>query len=587
MGYPVAYLSGNTTTYETGMFKRGTIGQNQAAALTGNYRWWNGIDVTASQYLIYSDTFTTSASTASNATPAAWSTPDLADQSLLNLINTLPERIGKLPFTYLPVALQWIQSTGRYFLIKNGYENIVTNGLALNLDAGWYLSYSGTGTNWKDLSGSNNGTLTNGPTFSNSNGGSIVFDGTDDYVLGHSSMSISQNQPFTLEFWVNLSSYTNQYPCLLQVKTDTTHGFIVFVTQASTYDGITFGSTDTWIRLRNAGNQIATNTWNQIVINYNGAGAGTASNYKMYLNTIEQVLSDSGSFIGLSQVNNIGTIENASRGYDNWTGRIANFKQYNRALIQSEVIQNFNTQKTRFGLTADTIVTSGLTLNLDAGSVISYPTTGTSWYDVSYVNNNATLNNGPTFVSSGLSISILFDGTDYYAPVALYTPPNNTSMTLNIWTKATSNPTTQRTTLMSKWGSSTKGNFSWLLFLNWFGDNNLYFLVGNSAGNNYSTATMTSNLSTSQYENFSVTYDSGNINMYRNGTLIVTTTSAYTTLKSVPTPLTIGADWDNGSIDTLLRHYNGNIANSQIYNRALSATEILQNYNALKGRYGL
>ena len=129
MGYPVAYLSGNTTTYETGMFKRGTIGQNQAAALTGNYRWWNGIDVTSSQYLIYSDTFTTSASTAANATPAAWATPDLADQSLLNLINTLPERIGKLPFTYLPVALQWIQSTGRYFLLRNGYENIVTNGL--------------------------------------------------------------------------------------------------------------------------------------------------------------------------------------------------------------------------------------------------------------------------------------------------------------------------------------------------------------------------------------------------------------------------------------------------------------------------
>jgi hypothetical protein len=151
MGYPVAYLSGNTTTYETGMFKRGTIGQNQAAALTGSYRWWNGIDVTSSQYLIYSDTFTTSATTAANATPAAWTTPDLSDQSLLNLINTLPERVGKLPFTYVPVALQWIQSTGRYFLMKNGYENIVTNGLAFNADAGWYLSYSGTGTNWKDF----------------------------------------------------------------------------------------------------------------------------------------------------------------------------------------------------------------------------------------------------------------------------------------------------------------------------------------------------------------------------------------------------------------------------------------------------
>jgi hypothetical protein len=236
--------------------------------------------------------------------------------------------------------------------LQNYYKgNIVTNGLIMNLDAGNLVSYPATGTTWYDLTNTTTGaTLVNGPTYNTGNNGSIVFDGTDDYAVGPTNMSISQNQPFTLELWVNLSSYTNLYPCLLQIKTDTTHGFIVFVTQASTYDGITFGSTDTWIKLRNAGNQIATNTWNQIVINYNGAGAGTASNYKMYLNTIEQVLSDSGSFISLSQVNNIGTIENASRGYDNWTGRIANFKQYNRALTQSEVIQNFNAHKSRYGL---------------------------------------------------------------------------------------------------------------------------------------------------------------------------------------------------------------------------------------------
>jgi hypothetical protein len=210
MGYPVAYLSGNTTTYETGMFKRGTIGQNQAAALTGNYRWWNGIDVTSSQYLIYSDTFTTSASTAANATPAAWATPDLADQSLLNLINTLPERIGKLPFTYLPVALQWLQSTGRYFLLKDGYENITTNGLILNLDAGWYLSYSGTGTNWKDLSSkSNNMTLVNSPLYKTDNSAYISFDSTDDfgYIDVTSNSGLGGNSGYnTLCLWVKNSN---------------------------------------------------------------------------------------------------------------------------------------------------------------------------------------------------------------------------------------------------------------------------------------------------------------------------------------------------------------------------------------------
>jgi len=60
---------------------------------------------------------------------------------------------------------------------------IVLNGLVLWLDAGVSDSYPAVGTIWKDLAGSNNGTLTNGPTFNSANGGSIVFDGSNDYVV--------------------------------------------------------------------------------------------------------------------------------------------------------------------------------------------------------------------------------------------------------------------------------------------------------------------------------------------------------------------------------------------------------------------
>jgi len=60
---------------------------------------------------------------------------------------------------------------------------IVTDGLVLCLDAASKRSYPGTGTVWTDLAGSNNGTLTNGPTFDAGNGGSIVFDGSDDYIV--------------------------------------------------------------------------------------------------------------------------------------------------------------------------------------------------------------------------------------------------------------------------------------------------------------------------------------------------------------------------------------------------------------------
>ena len=209
------------------------------------------------------------------------------------------------------------------------------------------------------------------------------------------------------------------------------------------------------------------------------------------------------------------------------------------------------------------------------------PGTGTIWTDFSNNGNSGTLTNGPTY-SSANGGSFVFDGSNDYISVPSYIQSPNTQLTLNLWTKP--NSTTQATTLMSKWGSSSQSNFSWLLFLNWFGSG-LYFLVGDASGNSYTAHSIPHNLSTSSYINYTITYNSGLVNMYMNGNLISSSSSAYTTLKTVTTPITIGADWDGGSVDTLLRFYNGNIAQVSIYNRALSAAEVQQNYNATKSRY--
>ena len=144
MGNAIAYLSGNTLTYQPGMFKRGTVGQNFASTLTGGYTWWNSVVVNPSQFLIYCDTFTTSATTESNVTPSAWSTPDLTDASLLNVINSVPELVGQPKFTSTSSALTWLQEQNEYWLVKLGYENVVTDGLVLSLDAGWSNSYGVT-----------------------------------------------------------------------------------------------------------------------------------------------------------------------------------------------------------------------------------------------------------------------------------------------------------------------------------------------------------------------------------------------------------------------------------------------------------
>ena len=96
----ISYLTGNTA-YQTGMFKRGPVGINMSTTLTGNYNWWGKVNAAATQFLIYTDSYTTERTDQANSVPVCWSTPDLNDQSLINLINTIPERVGDFAFTSL------------------------------------------------------------------------------------------------------------------------------------------------------------------------------------------------------------------------------------------------------------------------------------------------------------------------------------------------------------------------------------------------------------------------------------------------------------------------------------------------------
>ena len=201
--------------------------------------------------------------------------------------------------------------------------------------------------------------------------------------------------------------------------------------------------------------------------------------------------------------------------------------------------------------------------------------------DMSGNNNNVSLSNvafdsgGYYFTSAGSN----------YLNTGITTLPSNTQLTIDVWTKPTS--TSQTKTLVSKWGSSSQSNFCFLLFLNWFAQGNLYFLVGNSAGTGYSTHAVTHDLSTSSYINYTVTYDNGVVKMYKNGVLSLTETSANTFLKSVSTAIIIGADYDGGNPDTLTRSYDGIIPNVRLYSRPLTASEVLQNFNANRKTYGL
>lgn len=211
-----------------------------------------------------------------------------------------------------------------------GGSNIVTDGLILSLDAANPKSYPGSGTTWEDVSGNNNnGTLTNGPTFSNN---SIVFDGVNDRIeCGTWSVSY-----LTVSTWVyKTATTTNQGICRKQ------NGWAV-----SQFNGTLQIAPGTSWAFYNTGYTIPLNTWINIVYVYRGTGA--ADSQTVYIN---------GSSIYNSSVGSgpFSPNSNAVRiGYDDnnwyWGGAISNTNIYNRVLLVQEILQNYNSQKSRFNL---------------------------------------------------------------------------------------------------------------------------------------------------------------------------------------------------------------------------------------------
>jgi hypothetical protein len=112
--------------------------------------------------------------------------------------------------------------------------------------------------------------------------------------------------------------------------------------------------------------------------------------------------------------------------------KISNAQIYNRALSPQEVLQNYNAQKSRFGIYD--IVQSGLTFNYSASNYLSYPRSGTTWYDMLSNSNNGTLINGPTF-KTGSTPSIQFDGSDDYVQTDYLGIVGTNPRTLSVWFK--------------------------------------------------------------------------------------------------------------------------------------------------------
>ena len=229
-------------------------------------------------------------------------------------------------------------------------KGTVQSGLVLNLDAGVSSSYPGSGTTWSDLSGNGrNGVLNGGITYNSSNGGYLLFNGTDGNVSNTSpNLGISGNATITQSCWFYTSA--TSFATLLsygggsQAIGDT---FSLSINFSGPYDvGVAFNGGASIV---SASNKFLPNTWNNFTATKTPGAANTTT--KLYLNGVELIVS---SFTTITP-NLIPYVLNVGKWVDNtygyfFPGRISQASIYNRALSASEISQNYNALKSRYGL---------------------------------------------------------------------------------------------------------------------------------------------------------------------------------------------------------------------------------------------
>jgi hypothetical protein len=236
------------------------------------------------------------------------------------------------------------------------------------------------------------------------------------------------------------------------------------------------------------------------------------------------------------------------------------------------------------------IITNGLVLALDAGNTKSYVSGSTTWFDKSGYANNGTLTNGPTFSSTNGG-SIVFDGVDDYVDILNSTSSNSSNFTIETYITLNSTGSIFVKPFDSTSSKTINFSFPWATVTNKFS-----LELFTTGGYPYFRSQQTISTGSSYY--VSITCTPGLYGDYRdvyylvNGTYLVSSQSDFSAngysagrdLRYSSFPFNIGR---NNAYSTPLLYVNMNMSFLRFYNRALTASEVQQNFNALRGRFGI
>ena len=242
--------------------------------------------------------------------------------------------------------------------VRHGYGKIVTDGLVLALDAADRNSYTSGSTTWYDLSGNDlDGTFTQRNStelidYTEDNGGGLVFPGTD--LDGSGGVSIrfdnndkfKQDSQFSIELWIQHDLVnTDEFIVLNGVGTlnGAQHNYVIRKVANSYRLYLSDGTSTT-----NISSTIVPSTSIQQFV----ASVDYSSNINFYLNGILQhtVVSPYATYLGGNNKMELGGSAAGGGNIRFFKGIMYKTYLYNKALSSSEVLQNYNVTKTRFGL---------------------------------------------------------------------------------------------------------------------------------------------------------------------------------------------------------------------------------------------
>ena len=237
-----------------------------------------------------------------------------------------------------------------------------------------------------------------------------------------------------------------------------------------------------------------------------------------------------------------------------------------------------------------TISSNGLVLYLDAGNSDSYTSGSTTWFDLSGYDNRLNLTNGPTF-STASNGSILLDGTNDYLITNANSTPNldiTSQLTLDAWIRSTALANSNHGDGIFSKGLSSDGNTGVYEFLltQVSSSNYPYFRLRLGSTTYFHNPTG-SVINLNSIYNIVGTFNGTVMRVYVNGVESGTSYSASGTIAANTEQLTIGVRYRIRASGTDDSFFSGNIYSTKIYNRALTSSEILNNYNMMKGRFGL